>query len=197
MAARPPPSPSAAAVSWRYPDPVNSDTMEIEIRPVHPAEYEALGALTLRAYHALEDYPQRDPYDASLMDVKTRAESSRVVVAVARDGSLLGGVTYVSGPEDPFAEELLDGDASIRMLAVDPARQGAGVGRALTQWCLDKARQTGRRRMILHTSFRMPRAIRMYERMGFVRTPELDYSPVPGVNLLGFAFDLRRDRSTA
>jgi hypothetical protein len=44
--------------------------------------------------------------------------------------------------------------------------------------------------MVLHTSLLMPRARRMYERMGFVRRPDLDFSPVPGVTIIGYSRDL-------
>lgn len=160
------------------------------IRPVRPEEYAALGELTVRAYHSLEGYADPDPYDARLRDVAGRAAVSCVAVAVDPDGTLLGGVTYVSGPEDPYSEDLREGEAGIRMLAVDPAHQGRGVGRALTEWCLERARSSSRSRMVLHTSFLMPGAIRLYERLGFVRTPNLDFSPVPGVHLIAYAYEL-------
>ena len=160
------------------------------IRPVRFEEYEALGELTVAAYHDVGEMPHQNEYDARLRDVAHRAETSCVVVAVGPDGRVLGGVTYVSGPEDPYSEDLVTGDAGIRMLAVNPAAQAQGIGRALTQWCLDRARETGRRRMVLHTTSMMPAAIRLYERTGFVRAPEIDFSPVPGVDLIAYVFDL-------
>jgi ribosomal protein S18 acetylase RimI-like enzyme len=113
-----------------------------------------------------------------------------VVVAVGPAGELLGGVTYVSGPDDPYSEELRDGEAGIRMLAVDPARQGRGIGRALTEWCLERARTAGRVRLVLHTGAFMPAAVHLYERMGFERLPDLDFSPAPGIDLVAYAFEL-------
>lgn len=163
---------------------------DILLRPVRPDEYVALGELTVAAYHGVGEMPHQDEYDAQLRDVARRAETSCVVVAVSPDGRVLGGITYVSGPEDPYSEDLRPGEAGIRMLAVDPAAQGQGIGRALTRWCLDEARATGRQRLVLHTSSMMPAAIRLYERMGFARAPELDFSPVPGVDLIAYVFDL-------
>lgn len=163
------------------------------IRLIRSDECETLGNLTVAAYHAIQaEMPHQDEYDVSLRDVAGRAETSCVSVAVAPDGRILGGVTYVCGPDDPYSEELRDGEAGIRMLAVDPACQGRGVGRALTEWCLDRARAEGSHRMVLHTAHFMPAAVRMYERMGFVRVPELDFSPVAGVDLIAYAFELGR-----
>jgi len=178
-----------------YPALVSTSETSFLIRPVRREEYEALGELTVAAYHAIPiDMPHQDEYDVALRDVARRAETSYVVVAATPAGEVLGGATYVSGPDDPYSEELREGEAGMRMLAVDPAAQGRGVGRALTEWCLDRARVDGRRRMVLHTAHFMPVAVRMYERLGFVRVPELDFTPVPGVDLIAYAFDLEPAR---
>ncbi|MGZ6273354.1 MAG: GNAT family N-acetyltransferase [Candidatus Limnocylindrales bacterium] len=164
------------------------------IRPIRPEEYEALGELTVAAYHSNPAYvPHQeiyDLYDLQLRDVAQRARTSCVLVAVGPAGELLGGVTYVSGPNDPYAEELSEGEAGMRMLAVDPARQGRGIGRSLTEWCLERARAAGRARLVLHTGAFMPAAVHLYEGMGFERLPELDFSPAPGIDLIAYAFDL-------
>jgi len=167
------------------------------IRPVRPEEYETLGSLTVAAYHALPDlYPDSETsaretdYDRQLRDVARRAEVSCVLVAVGPDDGLLGGVTYVRGPDDPYSEELSEGEAGMRMLAVDPAKQGRGAGKALVRACLDRARAARRERLVLHTGPRMPTAIAMYEKLGFARRPDLDFTPVPDVNLIAYAFEL-------
>jgi ribosomal protein S18 acetylase RimI-like enzyme len=164
------------------------------IRPVRPDEYADLGELTVAAYRAIPtDMPHQDEYDVQLRDVATRARTSCVLVAVTPAGELLGGITYVSGPDDPYSEALREGEAGMRMLAVDPARQGRGVGRSLVTECLSRAREAGRVRVVLHTGPWMPKAIRLYERMGFVRRPELDFSPVPGVDIIAYAFEFGED----
>jgi len=161
------------------------------IRPIRPDEYEALGDLTVAAYHSIPaEMPHQAIYDLQLRNVAGRALNSCVVVAVGPAEELLGGVTYVSGRDDPYSEELRDGEAGIRMLAVDPARQGRGIGRALTDWCLERARAAGRVRLVLHTGAFMPAAVRLYERMGFERMPELDFSPAPGIDLIAYCYDL-------
>jgi ribosomal protein S18 acetylase RimI-like enzyme len=169
-----------------------AEAREIVIRPIRPEEFEALGELIVAAYRQVSvRLASEDAYYRQLRDVATRARTSCVLVATTPDGRLLGGVTYVSGPDDPYSEELAEGEAGMRMLAVDPLGQGRGVGRALAQACLDRAREAGRRRLVLHTGHWMPAAVHLYESMGFERVPELDFTPVPGVNLLAYAFELR------
>ena len=80
----------------------------------------------------------------------------------------------------------------------DASRPGRGPGQALgipgttrlAAACLDRARQDGRRRLVLHTATYMPAAVRLYERLGFARLPERDFSPVPNVDLIAYAFEL-------
>jgi ribosomal protein S18 acetylase RimI-like enzyme len=161
------------------------------IRPVQPEEYGPLGELTVAAYHSLPtEMPHQQIYDERLRDVANRARSSCVLVAATPAGELLGGVTYVCGPEDPYSEELSEGEAGIRMLAVDPARHGSGVGRALTLECIGRARANGRRRIILHTGGWMLAAKHIYESLGFERERGIDFSPAPGIDLIGYALDL-------
>lgn len=161
------------------------------IRPVRPGEYERLGELTVAAYHSLPDVmPHQHVYDEQLRDVATRARTSCVLVAVDPAGDLLGGVTYVSGPDDPYSEELSPGEAGIRMLAVDPSRHGRGIGRALTEACIERAREAGRRRIVLHTGESMAAAKHLYESLGFERQTAIDFSPAPGIDLIGYAFEL-------
>jgi ribosomal protein S18 acetylase RimI-like enzyme len=175
---------------------MNSSPATFLIRPVRPDEYAALGELTVAAYHALTDVhfgpearARQLQYDAELHDVAKRAELSSVLVATGPGGELLGGVTYVRGPDDPYSEELADGEAGMRMLAVDTANQGHGVGRALARACLDRARESGRSRLVLHTGAWMPAAVRLYESMGFIRRPELDFSAGPGIDLIAYSFE--------
>ena len=77
------------------------------IRPIRTDECEALGDLTVAAYHSIPaEMPHQAIYDLQLRDVARRARTSCVLVAARPAGQLLGGVTYVSGPDDPYSEEL-------------------------------------------------------------------------------------------
>ncbi len=78
----------------------------------------------------------------------------------------------------------------VRLLAVAPAARGRGVGAALMQECVRRVRKAGGRVLSLHTTDVMQTALRMYERMGFVRAPELDFHPAPGVTVKGYRLDL-------
>jgi len=78
----------------------------------------------------------------------------------------------------------------VRLLAVAPSARGRGVGAALMQECVRRVRRSGTGVLSLHTTDLMQAALRMYERMGFVRAPELDFHPAPGVTVKGYRLDL-------
>ena len=100
-------------------------------------------------------------------------------------GSVLGTVTFV--PDGgPLGEIAGPGEAEFRMLAVGPAAQGRGVGTALLRG-LDAARRRGKAGVVCSSLAEMRAAHAIYERLGFRRVPERDWSPVPGVALLAFA----------
>ena len=167
--------------------------IELEIRPVRPGEHERAGALVVAAYRALPGAHLSSGYAELLADVARRAEDAVVLVAVGRDvgaGALAGCVTYVPDRSSPFAEELSDGEAGVRMLAVDPASQGRGIGTALVEACIARARAEGRTALVLHTTPWMEAAHAVYRRLGFSRAPSRDLTPVPEVPLLAFTLAL-------
>jgi len=161
----------------------------MEIREARPEEYDSIADLTVAAYQGLAGAHLSGGYEGRLRDVKGRAAGAVVLVAV-EDGSILGAVTYVPGPQSPSAELLDEGEAGMRMLAVGSPARRRGLGTALVLACINQARREGRHRVCLHTTPWMSDARRIYEKLGFRRDPERDWVPVPGVALLSFVFDL-------
>lgn len=160
---------------------------EVVIREARPSEYEAIGDLTVAAYRGVGE-GHRD-YVPELRDVAGRAGAVPVLVALdAATDRLLGTATYVPGP-GPYHEGEFGDVASMRMLAVAPEAQGRGVGAALAEACLARARDEGRCAVFLHSLPVMARAQRIYERLGFRRAPERDWV-FPGFLLMGFVLDL-------
>jgi GNAT superfamily N-acetyltransferase len=161
----------------------------ISVREVRGGEHAELARLTVDAYQALPGVDLGARYLGELADVGRRAREAEVLVAVDDDGRLLGGVTYVP-TLGPWAEFSDPAEAGIRMLAVDPVNQGAGVGRRLVEACVARATASGRARLTLHTTASMPVARRLYERLGFRRDPGRDWEVEPGLILLGYVLDL-------
>jgi ribosomal protein S18 acetylase RimI-like enzyme len=146
----------------------------MEIRLIDARECDELGRLTVAAYRALNGSTPLGPYETELLDVDARRRDSEVYVALDEKGRLVGGVTYVPGPDRDMAEFRDPHGCGIRMLAVNPDDQRRGVGAALVERCIARGREQGRSRIILHSAPAMVVAQAMYSTLGFIRAPELD-----------------------
>jgi ribosomal protein S18 acetylase RimI-like enzyme len=76
------------------------------------------------------------------------------------------------------------------MLGVAPAARGRGIGAGLAEYCIDRSRALGYQAVLLSSAPAMRAAHRIYERRGFVRVPERDWSPNAQVDLLAYRLDL-------
>lgn len=163
--------------------------MSLVIRPAHDEELAAVGAMTLDAYAADGFVSADDEYAGELRDAAARAREAEVYVAVDEDGSLLGTVTYC--PEGSGYRELAGpGEGEFRMLGVAPAARRRGVAEAMVRMCVERSTELGYDAVVLSSMQHQEQAHRIYARMGFRRTPELDWKPVPSVELLAFRLDL-------
>ena len=169
--------------------------MTFAIRDARPEEYPAVGALTAEAYRVdglldQHELPTDAAYEAKLLDAARRAGEAELWVAVDADSTLLGTVTWcpVGSPWRQLA--LAEHQAEFRMLSVAPAGRRRGVGRALVEACLSRARRDGMSEVVIWSHPRMRGAHALYDRMGFERAYDLDGSPVPSVFLWGFRLPL-------
>lgn len=160
------------------------------MRPARREELDDVGALLHRTYDATG--PFTDDYRAFIRDAESWAAGvTEVFVAELReapDRGLAGLVAFVL-PRDLEFENVSPpaADCGFRFLAVDPAVQGRGVGRALVERCIAEGRRRGCRRLGIHSMDYMRAAHRLYERLGFRRRPDLDVRFPTGI---GLAFDL-------
>jgi ribosomal protein S18 acetylase RimI-like enzyme len=158
----------------------------LTVRPARPEEELAVAELTAGVYVG-EGYSSPD-YEPQLRDAGSRMAQATVLVAVLGD-ELVGAVT-VATRMGPWAEQAVVGEAVIRMLVVSRDARGSGAGEALVRACLEAARADGCTMVRLSSQTNMTAAHRLYGRLGFVRTPSYDWSPVPGLELMTFGLPL-------
>ncbi|MER5333335.1 GNAT family N-acetyltransferase [Micromonospora sp. NPDC002717] len=163
----------------------------LSVRRAGPADFAAVARLTVAAYEADGQLKGEHGYAAVLADVAVRSEHGEVLVAADQEtGAVLGSVTFVL-PGTRYAELSGAGEAEFRMLAVDPAAQGRGVGAALVEACVSRATELGCSAVMICVRHGFAAsAQRLYRRRGFVRVPELDWSPLAGVELLALRLEL-------
>ncbi|AKE51023.1 acetyltransferase [Kangiella geojedonensis] len=167
------------------------------IRSVLKKEKQVLGKLMVEVYSSLPGFPTPDEqpeYYKMLANVADLADSSNTEVLVAVSGEkILGGVVYFSD----MAQYGSGGTATqqknasgFRLLAVSEEARGLGVGKALTNYCIGKAKTDGNKELIIHTTEAMKLAWGMYEKLGFKRSMDLDFLQ-KGFPVFGFRLSLQ------
>jgi predicted N-acetyltransferase YhbS len=148
------------------------------LRDFDPSDAEAVDALGLAAFEQYADkYEDWAGFSAKISHMSSMAETGEIVVASLGAG-IVGAVAYF-GPQAPKSHFFAPGWAIMRMLVVSPSAQGQGIGRALAQACISKARRDHAPAMALHTSAIMAIALPMYLKMGFKFSSEAP--PIHGV----------------
>jgi GNAT superfamily N-acetyltransferase len=153
-------------------------TARYEIRDFTPDDAAGVNAVALAAFEQYRgeysDWPQ---FAKQVGAMASLAEHGEVIVALS-EGRVAGAVAYL-GPRAAKPAMFDPAWPVIRMLVVDPSERGQGLGRALTEECIRRARRDGAAEIALHTSPIMQVALAMYLRHGFV--PLRETAPVFGV----------------
>jgi ribosomal protein S18 acetylase RimI-like enzyme len=159
------------------------------IREARPDEYPAIGELRVTAYQVLGLLPEGSGYVDTLRGFGFGTDCV-VLVATDETGSgILGTITIE--PFEPSSELARDDtEADVRAFAVAPHGQGNGVGRSLLRAVVERAEKRGLRCLRLCTNPVMQAAQHLYETTGFSRTPDLDWSPGPGLTLRAYELAL-------
>ncbi|WP_088051942.1 GNAT family N-acetyltransferase [Virgibacillus dakarensis] len=133
--------------------------------------------------NAYEEYKQKIPKEhwgalkkSILSDTDKQAGVELLVAEL--DGEVAGSVVLYPAKSDAY--EGLVGSLDypeIRMLAVAPELRSKGIGESLIIECIRRAKEKGSQYIGLHTADFMKSAMRLYERMGFVRLPQFDFKP--------------------
>lgn len=165
--------------------------MTLEVRRIHPDEYAMVGDLVVDGYAHdgfldKVDGSPNDGYADVLRDAAHRDDKAELWLAVD-DETILGCVTWcpVGSPYRELATQ--DNQGEFRALAVAPAARKRGVGRALVQYCVQRASSDGLDEILICSMPQMRTAHRLYQSIGFSRHPEFDWSPINGLTLWVFA----------
>ncbi len=170
---------------------------DTRIREIQKEEFATLGQLLANVYSSLEGFPtpaEQPGYYQMLANIGqfTDKKDAQVLVATSPEGEVVGGVVYfgdmaVYGSGGTAAT--VKNASGIRLLGVSAKARGMGVGKALTNACIQMAREKGHSQVILHTTQSMQVAWRLYEKLGFKRSEDLDFLQV-GMPVFGFRLNL-------
>lgn len=149
------------------------------IRRARPGEIDDLVGLLLRANDEhLRSFPPAVAagYREELVRLPKLLPSSAEIFVSDLGGGPAGMMTLLpdaSADSHPWPP----GGSVLRFLAVDPVARGAGLGRTLVSFCVDRAQAVGARYLGLHTAPTMQAARHLYVAMGFTRDERLDFDP--------------------
>ncbi len=164
----------------------------LKIRDACKGDRDAARNITLSAFHQYAAVlpPSRwKGYRENILDTLSDVAPAQQIVA-EKKGVILGSVLlYPPGTAFSTPEEGPLTCPEVRLLAVAPEARGQGIGTALMKECIRRARQGGAACLTLHTTDMMQVAMRMYERMGFVRAPEMDFHPDPNVTVKAYRLE--------
>ena len=133
----------------------------VQIRMAASVEAREVASLLLESFIEYRDSYTPEGFAATTPtgeEVLKRMEEGPAWVALL-DGFVVGTVAAVDRCEDLY----------VRGMAVLPAARGIGIGELLLREIEDYALARGYRRLILSTTPFLHRAIRLYERFGFLR----------------------------
>src|SRR5450432_105781 len=92
---------------------------------------------------------------------------------VCEEGTQLLGMAFLVPSGNPT--KIYSAETSyIRMVGVHPDAGGKGIAQALTQLCMDRAKETGEKLISLHSAEIMYAARHIYEKLGFKKIRPLD-----------------------
>lgn len=159
------------------------------IRSAGPDDVVAIADLTVQAYLDGGHMPPGSPYIATLRNVGPRLGETLVLEGA---GSLAASVAALPHGH-VMAEATEPGEWEFRYLAVRKDFWGSGLGTRLVTAAEDRARRSGAEAMVLRVVDHNPRAMRLYEHLGYRHLADRDVtfesSSFPGqmISLLLYA----------
>lgn len=131
-----------------------------EIKPLHDSKVCAIIKKVAEEYGAIgEGFGSSDPEVTAMSQHYKDESASRYLVATVK-GNIVGGsgIGAFNGSHDV---------CELRKLFLLSESRGLGLGKKLTETCLDYAKSKGYTRCYLDTLISMKSAISLYEKLGF------------------------------
>lgn len=141
----------------------------VAYRTEHHATFRDLNVAWLRKHFSVEPRDERDLGDPA---AHLLAKGGEIFMAEL-DGRVVGTCSLLR--ED-------DGSFELAKMAVDESARGRGVGRALAETVIARARERGIDRLELFTNSILVPAVQLYRSLGFVDAP-LDHSAYGRANM--------------
>jgi ribosomal protein S18 acetylase RimI-like enzyme len=145
----------------------------IGVREMQQQEKKIVQHLLFESYHQYEPlYKDPEVWFNYLKDIRSSVfnENADKILVAVRNGKIIGSLQLYQSSEKAYNKpELEIHSPIIRLLAVHPNARGCGAAQALLGASVEYAVHKGETSIYLHSSDRMHKAIKLYERYGFKR----------------------------
>jgi ribosomal protein S18 acetylase RimI-like enzyme len=139
-------------LEWRANFPAEAEPAPGTIRGMRDADIEAIIDLDQRAFSGIWSNPREELLEAF--------KQAALCTVLEENGKLLG---YQISTASTWG-------AHLARLAVDPDRQGMGIGQAIVADLMRQVRKRGYYRLTVNTQEDNTRSYRLYQRLGFMLT---------------------------
>ena len=161
----------AESLVYRFPLQQRAD---VRVRLMRVDEAAEVSALAESAY--ADDFPLTEGYRAEIAAVAERARDHQVWVATDAASGVLLGTASTPRAGQAISRLARDGELDFRFLGVASSARRRGIGALLVSHVLLLARLRGIPRVVLNTGPDMLAAQRLYERFGFARLHDREYT---------------------
>lgn len=162
--------------------------MALNTRIAQERDATSVGELTERAYRA-DGFLISEKYAARLRDAAARISGATVLIAEL-DGRIVATVTLAAHGSQ-WAEIAKPDELEVRMLAVAPEARRQGIAAKLLSDAMRHVQNLGLSALVLSSEAPMCGAHRLYEKLGYIRQPDRDWS-VAGYELLVYRQDVNQ-----
>ena len=157
---------------------------QFNVREAINSEFGEIGELMVDAYSNLPGFLTIETAPEYFHKLKNIGELTqnpvvKIFVAVSNQNEIGGAVVYFSDMQfygsAGTATEVRNA-GGFRFLAIHQNFRGHGLGKLLTNYCIEYAKSEQQEQLVIHTTNAMKIAWGMYERMGFERSQDLDFT---------------------
>jgi len=137
---------------------ITSPVTLVEYTPEYAETFKALNEAWIRRYFVMEatDYKALDHPDDYII------KPGGFIVMALLNGEAVGTCALI---------KMSDGGYELAKMAVDDKAQGYGIGLAICEYLIAKARKLGAHRLYLESNTKLVPAINLYRKVGFVEVP--------------------------
>lgn len=168
------------------------------IKEARTDEFAEVGQLMVEVYSQLEGFPKKEEqpnYYNTLANVGdfTLMPEVKLLVALSENDSIDGAVVYFGDMQYYSSGGIATQEknaAGFRLLAVSHRARGKGIGKLLSNYCIDLAKSQKQEQLIIHSTKAMQIAWNMYEKLGFKRSEDLDFKQAD-LQVYGFRLQLK------